>query len=99
MLSEIKLTSLLTKGISKDGQTLNSFQALEMATINAAKALGLGDDRGTLQIGKRADLAIWNISQPAELAYWAGYNPLHTLVQGGNRVDFDAQLTSPGLAA
>ena len=74
-------------------------ESLAGATRNAAKALGLGDDRGTLQIGKRADLAIWNISQPAELAYWAGYNPLHTLVQGGNRVDFDAQLTSPGLAA
>jgi imidazolonepropionase len=74
-------------------------EALAGATGNAARALGLQGDRGTLEVGKRADLAIWNISQPAELAYWAGYNPLHTLVHDGAAIDFDKQLTAPGLAA
>lgn len=74
-------------------------EALAGATRNAARALGLQADRGTLEVGKRADLAIWNIDQPAELAYWAGYNPLHNLIHDGTAIDFDAQLTAPGLAA
>ena len=74
-------------------------EALAGATRNAARALGLQADRGTLEVGKRADFAVWNVGQPAELAYWAGYNPLHTLVHDGAVVDFDTQLTAPGLAA
>jgi imidazolonepropionase len=74
-------------------------EALAGATRNAACALGLQADRGTLEVGKRADLAVWNIGQPAELAYWAGYNPLNTLVHNGVVVDFDSELTAPGLAA
>jgi imidazolonepropionase len=73
-------------------------EALSGATRHAARALGLHEDRGTLEAGKRADLAIWNIDQPAELAYWAGYNPLNTLVHDGKVIDFDKQLSAPGIA-
>jgi imidazolonepropionase len=61
-------------------------EALAGVTRNAARALGL-DDRGMLAAGKRADLALWDIAHPAELAYWIGYNPCHTVVQGGAPCD------------
>ena len=80
MLSEIKLTSLLTKGISKDGQTLNSFQALEMATINAAKALGLANQIGSLEKNKYADIVAINANKIGSIPI---YKPENQLVSRG----------------
>ena len=74
-------------------------EALTGATRNAARALGVDADRGTLEVGKLADLAVWNIEQPAELSYWAAYNPLDMLIQGGTVVDFEKELTLPGVMA
>ena len=74
-------------------------EALTGATRNAARALGVDADRGTLEVGKLADLAVWNIEQPAELSYWAAYNPLDMLIQGGTVVDFERELTLPGVMA
>ena len=74
-------------------------EALAGATRNAARALGVDADRGTLEVGKLADLAVWNIEQPAELSYWAAYNPLDMLIQGGTVVDFEKDLTLPGVMA
>ena len=56
ILSEIKLASLLAKGKEKNGNIVNAFEALEMATINAAKALGLSNQIGSLEKNKYADI-------------------------------------------
>ncbi|MDC3067399.1 amidohydrolase family protein, partial [Pseudomonadota bacterium] len=62
ILSEIKLASLLAKGITKDGSILNAFEALEMATINAAKALGLSNQIGSLEKKKYADIVAISVN-------------------------------------
>eukprot|EP01083_Nonionella_stella_P144024 448823_1 len=55
MWSEMKLASLLAKGVTGDATTLPAKTTLRMATINGAKALGLDSELGSLMVGKRAD--------------------------------------------
>ncbi|OUU75018.1 MAG: hypothetical protein CBC29_05035 [Methylococcaceae bacterium TMED69] len=62
ILSEVKLASLLAKGITKNGSILNAFEALEMATINAAKALGLSNQIGSLEKKKYADIVAISVN-------------------------------------
>ncbi len=62
-------------------------ECLAGITREAAQALGLGRTTGTIEAGKSADFAIWNIESPAELVYRIGFNPLHTHVFKGKRID------------
>lgn len=76
---------LLTMNMACTLFRLTPEEALTGCTINAAKALGLEKEIGSLELGKTADLAIWNVSEPAEIAYNIGYNPLNSLIIGGNK--------------
>jgi 5-methylthioadenosine/S-adenosylhomocysteine deaminase len=65
MFEEVRLASLLAKGISGDPTTIPAKTALSMATRLGANALHLGHITGSLEIGKKADLILVDV------------NPLH----------------------
>jgi imidazolonepropionase len=82
------LTSLLlTMNMSATLFGLTVEECIAGATREGARALGLLAETGTLEAGKSADLAIWNIESPAELVYRIGFNPLHSHVFKGERID------------
>ena len=63
MLSELRLASLLAKGVARSATAIPAQTALEMATINGARALGLTDDIGSLLPGKAADIVALDLSR------------------------------------
>jgi imidazolonepropionase len=82
------LTSLLlTMNMSATLFGLTVEECIAGATREGARALGLLTETGTIEVGKSADLAIWNIESPAELVYSIGFNPLHSHVFKGERID------------
>lgn len=56
LFQEMRLASLLVKGLSGDASRLPAHQALRMATLNGAIALGMDKEIGSIEIGKLADL-------------------------------------------
>jgi len=56
LFGEMRLASLLAKGLTGDASALPSREILRMATLNAANALGLGSEIGSITPGKSADL-------------------------------------------
>ena len=77
MLSEMRLTALLAKGLESNATALSSDEALRMATLGGAAALGLAKEIGSITAGKWADLACVDLnrlhSQPV-------YDPVAQLV-------------------
>jgi len=77
MLSEMRLTALLAKGLESNASVLSAGDALRMATLGGATALGLAEEIGSIEAGKWADLACIDLnrihSQPV-------YDPLSQLV-------------------
>ncbi len=61
LFEEIKLASLLQKGVNLDPVALPAHAALEMATVNGAKALGR--NTGIIAAGKIADLILLDFDQ------------------------------------
>ena len=81
MLQEMRMGSLLAKGVSGRADVIGAHQALRMATLNGARALGLDKEIGSIEAGKSADLCALKINDsllapcydPASLlAYSAG---------------------------
>ena len=58
LFEEIKLASLLQKGVNLDPVAVPAAQALKMATVNGAKALRR--NTGVIEAGKTADLILLN---------------------------------------
>ena len=56
LFGEMRLASLLAKGLTGDASALPANEILRMATLNAANALGLGHEIGSITPGKSADL-------------------------------------------
>jgi len=56
LVSEMRMTALLAKGVSGDAAALPAATVLKMATLDAARALNLDDRIGSIVPGKRADL-------------------------------------------
>ncbi len=56
LFGEMRLASLLAKGVSGDASALPAAEVLRMATLGAAEALGLGPKIGSIAPGKLADL-------------------------------------------
>jgi len=92
LISEMRMTALLAKGVSGDAAALPAAAALKMATLDAARALNLDDRIGSIAAGKRADLVAVDlrslICQPmfdpvSHLVYVAGREHVtHVWVDG-----------------
>ncbi len=61
MFAEMRLASLLAKGVSGNAQALPAREVLRMATLGAAQALGMADRIGSITSGKQADLCAINL--------------------------------------
>jgi 5-methylthioadenosine/S-adenosylhomocysteine deaminase len=57
ILAEMRLASLLAKGVNGNAEEVSAWQALYMATLGGAIALGKERDIGSITVGKLADLA------------------------------------------
>lgn len=62
MFEEIRLASLLAKGISGNPTTIPAKTALAMATRLGAQALHVGHLTGSIEAGKRADMILVDLS-------------------------------------
>jgi len=81
MLGELRLASLIHKGVNTNPQILPANEALQLATINGAKALSQTQDIGSIEIGKKADFAIIDIHSPNT---WPPHNPYSLLAYAAN---------------
>ncbi|MES2624341.1 MAG: TRZ/ATZ family hydrolase [Pseudomonadota bacterium] len=81
MFSELRLASLLAKGVTGDAAKVPAFQALQMATINGARAMGMEEKLGTLEAGKLADLIAIDLDKPNTQPV---YNVISTLAYSAN---------------
>ena len=61
LFGEMRLASLLAKGMTGDAAALPARDILRMATLNGALALGLGNEIGSITAGKAADLCAVNL--------------------------------------
>lgn len=77
LFSEMRLASLLAKGLSGDASALPAGEVLRMATLNGAIALGLGDETGSITQGKSADLCAISL---ADLNSRPCYDPVSHLI-------------------
>lgn len=100
MIEELRLASLLHKGVNTNPEILPASEAIRMATINGAKSLGLENEIGSLEIGKKADLVIlntkmsnvWPPHDPYSLiAYCANDSNVKTTIINGQIVLKDRQ--------
>ena len=82
LFSEMRLASLLAKGLTGDASALPASEILRMATLNAANALGLGKEIGSISPGKWADLCAVDLSA---LETRPCFDPLSHLVNVAGR--------------
>jgi 5-methylthioadenosine/S-adenosylhomocysteine deaminase len=62
MFEEIRLASLLAKGMTGDPTTIPAQTALAMATRLGAEAMHMGHITGSIEVGKRADLILVEVN-------------------------------------
>lgn len=82
MFWEMRLASLLAKGLAEDAEQLNALQTLRMATLNGARALGLENLTGSITVGKAADLCAVSL---ADLQCQPCFDPLSQLIHVAGR--------------
>lgn len=82
MFWEMRLASLLAKGLAEDAEQLDAQQTLRMATLNGAQALGLDSLTGSITAGKSADLCAVSL---AELQCQPCFDPLSQLINVAGR--------------
>ena len=97
LISEMRMTALLAKGVSGNAAALPAATVLKMATLDAARALNLDDRIGSIVPGKRADLVAVDlrgvVCQPvfdpvSHLVYVAGREHVtHVWVDGKLKLD------------
>ena len=82
LFGEMRLASLLAKGVSGDASALPAAEVLRMATLGAAEALGLGRKVGSIAPGKLADLCAVSLG---DLESRPCYDPLSHLINVASR--------------
>lgn len=82
LFGEMRLASLLAKGLTGNASTLPAHEVLRMATLNGAIALGLAHEIGSITPGKAADLCAVSL---ADLSSRPCYDPLSHLINVAGR--------------
>lgn len=77
LFEEIKLASLLAKGINGNPELINAYEALKLATVNGAIAQGRENEVGKIKAGFEADLIMLNVNKPKLHPL---YDPISTVV-------------------
>jgi len=70
MFAEMRLATLLSKGVTMDPTVLPARQTLAMATSMSARALHLGKLTGSLEPGKQADLIVVRMDDVRHTPYF-----------------------------
>ncbi|MFC1664995.1 TRZ/ATZ family hydrolase [Pseudomonadota bacterium] len=103
MFGEMRMASLLAKGISGDPTALPAHETLKLATLNGARALGMEERIGSIVPGKAADLVAIDLSgivtQPvyepvSQIVYSASRDQVTDVWVGGRRVLDNRHLTT-----
>jgi len=85
MLEEIRLATLMQKGILGEATALPAIEALKMGSERGARALGW-QEIGKIEVGRRADLVILDAGQP----HWTpNYDPISNLVYAAQASDVE----------
>jgi len=107
LFEEIKLATLLPRGVGRDPTAVLARDALRMATMGGARALG-GRLSGRLAVGEPADLVLLDVGRPhatpmpdpvAHLVYGARGGDVTDVVVAGRRLLADRRLTTLDEAA
>jgi len=61
-------------------------EALTALTVNAAHAIGRGECVGRLAAGYQADILVLGVSRLEEIPYNMDWNPIESVVKGGQLV-------------
>lgn len=69
ILSELKMASLLQKGINHDATIMSAKDALILATLNGAEIIGISDKVGRIEEGMEADLIFLDMDTPQTLNF------------------------------
>lgn len=95
MFTEMRLLSLIHKGVDCDAQAMPAKTVLKCATTNGYRAIGMGDVAGSIEAGKVADLVLLDIDAPqfyprnnlaAALVYSANGSEVDTVIVDGEIV-------------
>ncbi len=62
MFEEMRAAVLAQRALTGDISSMDTFRALQLATIGGANALGLDSEIGTIEVGKRADMVAVDFS-------------------------------------
>jgi len=81
MFNEMRLISLIHKGVNLEPTALPASQVLKMATVNGARSLGWEDKIGSIEKNKHADFVVVNRDK---LNMKPMYNPISHLVYAAN---------------
>ncbi|MFH4353924.1 MAG: TRZ/ATZ family hydrolase [Neisseriaceae bacterium] len=104
LFAELRLASLLAKGVALDSTALNAYESLKLATCNGAKALHMQDQIGSIKPGTYADLIAVRLdkleNQPlydplSHLVYTLGRENVTDVWINGKRVLKNRIFTSP----
>jgi 5-methylthioadenosine/S-adenosylhomocysteine deaminase len=82
MFGEMRLATLLAKGLSGDASALPANEILRMATLDAANALGIAQETGSIAVGKAADLCAVGLG---ELESRPCFDPVSHLINVASR--------------
>ncbi|WP_245580547.1 TRZ/ATZ family hydrolase [Azonexus hydrophilus] len=82
MFGEMRLATLLAKGLSGDASALPAIEVLRMATLNGARALGLDEVTGSITAGKSADLCAVSLE---DIVCQPCFDPLSQLIHVAGR--------------
>lgn len=87
---ELKLASLLQKGINNDPLLMPPEESLRMVSLRGAEIIKMGDRVGSIDEGKDADLIILNMDTPQ--TYNFEQNPAAAIVFGAESGNVDATM-------
>lgn len=103
LFQEMKLSVLLQRAASLDGNIMGAEDAFSMATLEGARVLNWETEIGNLEAGKEADLVVLDISHPlglsaervlSDLIYHAGPQHVRGVMVAGKMIFEDGRLTN-----